>query len=95
MVPTRNMKELSCISSSSTGEWMKLNCCIFMQNCRMQKENKVPTRNMVETVLCLCRPKKQTSYHFQKYLLLSLLATSQEKVELTKKATGKTVTFSL
>ena len=65
-----------------------------MQSCGMQQENEVPTQNIMEMLLCLCGPTKQNKMHmFQKHFLPFITSKITEKVELTKKATGKASFF--
>ena len=54
----------------------------------MQQENEVPTQNIMET-LCLCGPTKSNA-HVSRIFFVFTTSELTEKVELAKKATGKT-----
>ena len=61
----------------------KLKCYIFMQSCRMQQENEVPTQNIMET-LCLCGPTKQNA-HVSRIVFVLDYQQTHKKVKFTKR----------
>ena len=76
-------------------ESTKLKCYIFMQSCGMQQEHEVPTQKMMEMLLCVCvcgggGGLQNRMHMFPEYFLSFATSNITEKVQLTKKGTGKT-----
>ena len=63
-----------------------------MQSCRMQQENKLPTRDVMEMFKKIMFVwTYETKYTFQTYLLFFTATKIRENVELIKNATDKTL----